>query len=228
MYGRCETLLSCTRWKKKTKFTVWPTLASSFLRLLHWLNQNTYILCQFIKQQQLHKQQTYYLHWIRSRIFAKLHSTKAHYGAASCFVTAMPLWRGVSNLNRDGAVGHIFCFSPVSLHGFSSPTNLAVGSVHYTVLYSPSIRASLPLDWRSHQNPREKSWTFTVHDGYEKEDPTGAKKQDTVWCESCFFKKPTLSFRASLVSPACYFLLCEWPVRLTQWWPHGLQTVFVV
>lgn len=101
---------------------------------------------QFIKQQQLHKQQTYYLHWIRSRIFAKLHSTKAHYGAASCFVTAMPLWRGVSNLNRDGAVGHIFCFSPVSLHGFSSPTNLAVGSVHYTVLYSPSIRASLPLD----------------------------------------------------------------------------------
>lgn len=123
----------------------------------------------------------------KSHIFAELHSTKAYYGAASCFVTAMPLWRRVSNLTRDGAVGHIFCFSPVSLHGFSSPTNLAVGSVHYTVLYSPSIRTSLPLDWRSHQNPREKSWTFTGHDGDEKEDPTGAKKQDTVWCESCFF-----------------------------------------
>lgn len=41
-----------------------------------------------------------------------------------------------------------------------SPTNLALGSVHYTALYSPSVRASLPSDWRSHQNPREKSLTF--------------------------------------------------------------------
>lgn len=63
-----------------------------------------------------------------------------------------------------------------------SPTNLAFGSVHYTVLYSPSIRASLPLDWRSQQNPGEKSLTFIGHDGHEKEDPLGAKKQDTVWC----------------------------------------------
>lgn len=174
-------------------------------------------------------QQSSYLRWTRSSTFlAELNCTIAHYGAASYFVTAMPLWWRVSSLNRDGAVGHIFCFSPVSLHGFSSPTNLAVGSVHYTVLYSPSIRASLPLDWRSQQNPREKSWTFTGQDGNEKEDPIGATKQDTVWCESCFFTKPTLSFRASLVSPACYFLLCEWPVRLTQWWPHGLETVFVV
>lgn len=95
-----------------------------------------------------------------------------------------------------------------------SPTNLALGSVHYTVLYSPSIRASLPLDWRSHQNPREKSLTFIGQDGNEKEDPLGAKKQDTVWCESCFLK-PTLSFRASLVSQLATFLLCEWPVWLT-------------
>lgn len=78
-----------------------------------------------------------------------------------------------------------------------SPTNLAFGSVHYTVLYSPSIRASLPLDWRSQQNPEEKSLTFIGQNGHEKEDPLGAKKQDTVWCESCFFLKPTLSFQAS-------------------------------
>lgn len=95
-----------------------------------------------------------------------------------------------------------------------SPTNLALGSVHYTVLYSPSIRASLPLDWRSHQNPREKSLTFIGQDGDDKEDPLGAKKQDTVWCESCFLK-PTLSFLASLVSQLATFLLCEWPVWLT-------------
>lgn len=103
-----------------------------------------------------------------------------------------------------------------------SPTNLALGSVHCTVLYSPSIRASLPLDWRSHQNPREKSLTFTGRDGNGEEDQLGAKKQDTVWCESCFFKNQTLSFLASLVSQLATFLLCEWPVWLTQWWPHGL------
>lgn len=91
-----------------------------------------------------------------------------------------------------------------------SPTNLAFGSVHYTVLYSPSIRASLPLDWRSHQNPREKSLTFIGQDGHEKEDPLGAKKQDTVWCESCFFKTSPLVFWASLLL-ACLllFLLCR-------------------
>lgn len=101
-----------------------------------------------------------------------------------------------------------------------SPTNLAFGSVHYTVLYSPSIRASLPLDWRSHQNPREKSFTFIGQDGHEKEDPLGAKKQDTVWCESCFLK-PTLSFLASLASQlATFFALrvtCVANVMVTTW-----------
>ncbi|XP_046901624.1 acidic leucine-rich nuclear phosphoprotein 32 family member B isoform X1 [Hypomesus transpacificus] len=43
-----------------------------------------------------------------------------------------------------------------------SPTNLAFGSVHYTVPYSSSIRASLSIwtEKRFQQNPREKSLNF--------------------------------------------------------------------